>query len=768
MAPQWEPNASSAGARAALLATASAKKKQEEQQRQQQQEQLQLQKLQHRQSSFIASQHSFNGNSGNSGITRSTSLRKASSTSAQPQASPQDGFGNSAATRATSLRKKSPPSSQTQPSQDTFGNSAATQAFKTSMSTRRPTQTPVQPTSDLNSREALGSLSAAKSVMAASRRPRSVSTPVTRNEACPGESRAAANALSAAAFAHKPTVQSRLNIGETGSVPYTALPRTMFTSHPNIGPEADDQKKADQLHASAVAMAKKMYSQQQKMADQTRANAQQGTSDVGSTGDAPEVTGYVNLQEAAYKLAQERLSKLEQEHQRSREYQEYYGGAQPGRRNTLQRRFTMKARLRRRSSSDGEVEDDRRQSEKIKKQMSIFSTNLSKVDEQKRAKDREALLAAAQKNVRARLQGMDEKVFADTGKLPPAKRLSEWELKAHEAAQAKHDSQNEHRGKVNMGGGMFMSPEEVDAIATKRVQPVLDDINEKAAVERERQEIARMEAEAVKQDEEKAKERDREIKEINRKIRDQDKQEERDRKQKEKEELKAKRDEEKAKREEEKARQAEDKKQAKEEKRRSRAVEKQAAAASGGSGVGGHDAEDTDSDENEPMTTVHPQPIIDTDAAAHAHSTTNPPHSPTKESSSPTNKVKSWFKSRFHRPRGKSSADEDGQRGFIGGAALNRGLDNANDSNTSLDNPAASMREVAMAGADRPRSGAGENTRQRDSRGVSMISRNSTDSGEGLGRNKADRAITPPPKIHNPDEDNTGSPSRDSRFKEMM
>lgn len=150
--------------------------------------------------------------------------------------------------------------------------------------------------------------------------------------------------------------------------------------------------------------------------------------------------------------------------------------------------------------------------------MSIFSTNLAKVDEQKRAKDREALLATAQKNVRARLQGLDEKVFADTGKLPPPKRLSEWELKAHEAALALHESREEHHDRVNLGGGMYLSHKDVDTIAAKRVQPVLDEINEKAAKERERLEVLRLEEEAKRIDEEKRKERDKEIKEINRKI----------------------------------------------------------------------------------------------------------------------------------------------------------------------------------------------------------------------------------------------------------
>ena len=36
---------------------------------------------------------------------------------------------------------------------------------------------------------------------------------------------------------------------------------------------------------------------------------------------------YGNLQEAAYRLAQERLAKLQDEHQKNRDLQEYYGAA---------------------------------------------------------------------------------------------------------------------------------------------------------------------------------------------------------------------------------------------------------------------------------------------------------------------------------------------------------------------------------------------------------------------------------------------------------
>ncbi|EEY18074.1 conserved hypothetical protein [Verticillium alfalfae VaMs.102] len=697
MAPQWEPNVSSAGAKAALLATQSAGKSQ---------------------NSSSTARPSPTAGWGNSAAAQATQAALNQRHSTAPQ-SPSKASSNSnpAAAQAAAAMKKHTPSTSISSSQAGWGNSAATQAFKTSQSVRKPTTTPSSDQANTNERNGLGSLSAAQSAMPARRRPRAASTPNT--DAL--EAKAAASALSAASAYHGPT-------------------------HVHIHPafsKSEDEKRADLLHASAVAMAKKMYTQQEKMATQTRSN-QDVESDVASADDQPRP--YVNLQEAAYKMAQERLAKLEAEHGRSREYQEYYGnsGSIPGRRNTLQRRFTLKPKLRRRSSSEGDG-DDRQQSERIRQQMSIFSTNLSKVDEQKRSKDREMLLAAAQRNVKARLQGMDDKVYADTGKSRPPKKLSEWELKAHEAAQQMHTSRNKNHGKVDMGGGMFMSPEDVDAIAMKKVQPVLDEINEKAAVEREKQEVIRLEAEAKKKDEEKAKERDREIKAINKQIRDDEKREEKERRQHEKAEQKAQKD-------AEHAIKAEEKRQAKEEKRKSKLTQKQAENPSTA-----HDAtNDTDSDENEDMAEVHPQPMVDTDTANHSNEARSP-----KEAGSPTHKVKSWLKSRFTRPRGKSSADVEGQpKGFVGGAALHRGL---NDSTTSLDNRANSMRDVALAGKGRGRS---ETATTRDSEPISVVS--SDDEGFKDARDDLERTITPPTKIRDPNEEANGSPTRDSRFREVL
>ncbi len=127
------------------------------------------------------------------------------------------------------------------------------------------------------------------------------------------------------------------------------------------------------------------------------------------------------------------------------------------------------------------------------------------------------MIAAAQRNVNKSLQGMDERVFADTGKVGPS-LLNEWELKAHAAAQAKSDDRMENYGKVNIGGGKFINQSQVDLIAKKNVQPVLDEINEKAEKERERQATLKVEQENQKRTEAEKKTREKEEKEINKKL----------------------------------------------------------------------------------------------------------------------------------------------------------------------------------------------------------------------------------------------------------
>ncbi|KAF5631408.1 hypothetical protein F52700_6811 [Fusarium sp. NRRL 52700] len=626
------------------------------------------------------------------------------------------GSANAALNQSPSQRK----------SHEGWGNSAATQAFNTNRanSTRQP-----DPRASDTSLQGQKSLAAAKGAMSTTRR-RAKSTPSAPDSHAPSspKTNTRPDALSGAALAHKASLRAKPATANAGAVPVTTMTRNMFTSNPPVKPEVDERQNNEQLHASAVAMARKMYSHQQKIIDEAKETHGQGS-------DAPQSKPYVNLQDAAYKQAQERLAKLEQEHQKNRDYQSYYGNE-----SSPKRRFTLTSKLRRRSSSDGDL-DDRQQSERIRQQMSLFSNKLSEVDQKKRQDDRSALLAAAQRNVKARLQGMDEKVYHETGQVNPT-LMSEWELKAHQLATASHETRNANKGKIDIGGGKFMDPQDIDAIAAKRMQPLLDDINEKAEVERERLATLKMEEAARKAEQEKQKARDREIKEITKKLKDQEKQEY------------------KAKKAEEKAARAEERRQAKEEKQRAR----------GNTAVSGEEVIDdgasTRSEEavsppvvapNEPSEPRAPA-AIDTEAG-----TTERGRRKLSDAASPTSKVKGWIKNRFS--RGKSLGEKDREShgdkrsSFIGGAAL-RDTD-ANESSTSLDNRATSMRDVALAGRSaNVESSDHDRDVLHDSRGISPVS--------SLSEDEAVPAITPPPAIKDPAERKSQSPSRDSRFREMM
>ncbi|OTB16879.1 hypothetical protein K445DRAFT_10426 [Daldinia sp. EC12] len=616
------------------------------------------------------------------------------------------------------------------------------------------------------------SLLAAKGAMA--NRQRAKSSPIPK-ESYPDEANAAANALSAATRAHRPIRSSAISeVSEkAGSVPYTNMNRQMFTSRPPVKPEVDEQKRADVLHASAVAMAKKMYNQQQKMIDAKKAHdnanlAQEHHDALSSVSDDAQPIQLTTLQDAAYKQAQARLAKMHEEHFKGREYQEYYG-AKP-----LSRRFSIRGKLRKRASSDGDVIEDRRRSQQIRQQMSLFSSKISEVDDKKRQQDQEVLLAAAQRNVHERLKGMDERISAETGMVHPSSP-TQWEMKAHAIAQAKAEQRlGRGHGKIDIGAGKYMSQDDIDAIAAARVKPVLDEINEKIEEEQARQTELRLEMEKKKEEEEIEKARQKEIHDINKRLREQDKQEQKERKAEEKHEAKVRKEGEKAakaeqkhearaKKEEDRAAKAEQKRLSKTEKRRSTAER------SGDS-----------QDEPEPA-----RGTVVMNTAGQPVSVPPPPPEPEctdaedgvvdRESGSPSEGqskggVKTWFKNRFS--RGAKHPDEKGkavERGFIGGAALT-GI----ESSASMDNRSASVRAVAMAG--RGRTGGPEDEATGTAASVSSSSDDDDDGdGDSDGGNEYSReeardrprtALTPPRPFRSSVA--SQSPSRDSKFVEMV
>lgn len=350
-------------------------------------------------------------------------------------------------------------------------------------------------------------LMAATGAMSGSRR-RAGSSPAVSPPAYPDAANSAANALKAATSVSKPAGSGRqtklpppasspIDAARIHNAAVTNLSREMYTANPPVAPEVEEKRRQEGLRAAAVSMAKQMYDVQQKIIDQA-ANDGKGDSHYAATSvhnrpssvasdDAKAAPRYVNLQEAAQKLAAERLAKLHDEHAA---YRNYYGATQ-----TAQKRLSIRGRPRRRASSDGSTpQADEERSRQIRNQMSLFKDELAQVDAKKRQSDRDALLAAAQRNVRASMTGMDERVFNETGKASPA-MMEEWEAKARARAKADSDARMVNHGRVNIGGGKYLDQSEVDAIAAGRVQPTLDEITAKAEKQRARDEELRRQQE---------------------------------------------------------------------------------------------------------------------------------------------------------------------------------------------------------------------------------------------------------------------------------
>lgn len=377
------------------------------------------------------------------------------------------------------------------------------------MQPRKPATTKATPAYDVPEDSHRKALMAATA--ASHNRQRSGSNPA---QAASPPTNEAAWALKAATQSHRNQPSSASGAFTTGDPGFEAariqniaknnVDRQMFTSAPPVAYEVEEKNRQDTLRASAIAMAQKMYAIQQKHIDEATAasksdgqalaasrarssvaDGSQGTSDVASS-----TGGYENLEEAARKLAQERLAKIHDEHA---EYRNYYNG------QTTTNRNRMSFRSGRRGSGPASRDrdddsDDEEQSRRIKSQMSIFQSKLADVDTKKRQQDRDNLLEIAHRNVDAQISRMDDRIFQDTGKASPA-QMEKWQKAAREKAQRDSDERMLNTGKVHIGGGKYLDQSELDAIAKARLQPTLDDIADKAEKQRARDEELRLERE---------------------------------------------------------------------------------------------------------------------------------------------------------------------------------------------------------------------------------------------------------------------------------
>jgi hypothetical protein len=402
-----------------------------------------------------------------------------------------------------------------QPSSSSAGNSAATLAMRNKG---------LSPQIDRGHTEAGRTnslLAAAKSHKMG--RQRAGSMPAPAPPKYPDAHNSGKNALSAAAVSHRASVKAAPDgwsseANQAARLKNAHMDRSLFTDDPHIQlqGEAEEQRHQAALHASAASYARGLYAAQKRgevdeetssLHDDTagaQAAHRRNTSTTSQTDIREEAIRYIHLQDAAHRLAQERLAKVDKDMEPGR-YREYYGYPNKSPRRS---RLSIRSGGRKRASSEGQWSDDSDdefQARRIRAQMSQLSTGIDNVSDKQRQDDRARLLAAAEKRVHAQMHSIDEKVFLETGK-PSQAMMDEWEAKAREKAERDRETRETRErvpGKTHIGGGKYMDDAEIEAIAAARLKPTLDQLNDTAEkkrardeelrIQRDQQETARME-----------------------------------------------------------------------------------------------------------------------------------------------------------------------------------------------------------------------------------------------------------------------------------
>jgi hypothetical protein len=124
------------------------------------------------------------------------------------------------------------------------------------------------------------------------------------------------------------------------------------------------------------------------------------------------------------------------------------------------------------------------------------------------AQQHEALMAVARDRAEKKLSQIDEDVFYKN----PTLNLKYYTA-ALAAAEEKGKDRMVNHGKIDIGGGKFMSQSDIDAIAERNVRPVINEISEKAQAQRQADEERRQaeEEEKRKRAEEKRLEQEQKI-----------------------------------------------------------------------------------------------------------------------------------------------------------------------------------------------------------------------------------------------------------------
>ncbi|KAF1963947.1 hypothetical protein BU23DRAFT_576065 [Bimuria novae-zelandiae CBS 107.79] len=696
-----------------------------------------------------------------------------------------------------------------QPAPHADGNSAATIAMS---------KKGLVPHADWSSTEdrRKKALIAATGATSETRRKRALSSPAPP-PLYPNAQNSAKNALSAATISHSASMRAKpRNTGTSGTdsnrlgsgameaarIQHSKISREMYTDRPPVALEVEERKRQDALKASAISMAKKMYDVQQYHIDQAAGRSSQSHANSGAIAaqnQQPSVSAeenlkqeamrYIGIQEAAQKLATERLAKIGPDE--ASQFRSYYGYEKPSR-----NRLSMR-RGRNRASSNPEARafdssDDEMQSRRIRSQMSQLHKGIAQVDAKKREQDRKFLLEAAQRKVQVQMAGIDKKVFDETGQMSSA-MMEEWDAKARARAFANSEARMENHGKVHIGNGKFMHQSEIDAIAQARMQPTLDEINEKTEKRLAEEQERRLELAEQRRQEQTEKERAAEIRA-----------EEKAAKAEEKRALKAKSVEEKvvAKQEKtaEKERKAEEKRLAKGEERKSRDKLSEpvpeltggtalgtAAIATGGTGIIAAPVADDDDDlyrdptptgertsatkEVDESSAARPATQEQT-SALHSSTAQEEPKSPTSPTS-PTKGSKGLTRLLSKFKRRSKHTNSTSEPSFVGGAILRNSGSNP-QSNDKSSHGSSVPNHIPKGDADDGHSDvsslSGDSGRGRPmERTATSESHVSGQSEYEETRDTFNENLAPPPSFGTElNTRNSGSPIRDSKFHEVL
>ncbi|KAF8245327.1 hypothetical protein K440DRAFT_407545 [Wilcoxina mikolae CBS 423.85] len=233
-----------------------------------------------------------------------------------------------------------------------------------------------------------------------------------------------------------------------GAVTSSARRDSGFVTSPEEEVSAQTRQKSDILTAATVSMANdKLKREEVFQSPPRRPHDESGPPSVNTP--VPRRPKYPNLEEAARRQAEERLARI---------------GYLPA------SRLTASGRTRSVSLSSNHLRPHSYDTLDL-------DEDIDRTDRRKRGQDALLLMSTARKNVQTRLSEQDRQI-AESRAL-----RKDWLPKATEIAQRQSDQRmqrTQNHGKVDIGGGKYMTQEEIDRIAKRNVRPVIDDINERA------------------------------------------------------------------------------------------------------------------------------------------------------------------------------------------------------------------------------------------------------------------------------------------------